>query len=183
MEYFAALRERVKLYPAMIALLALLMVAGALTPVPEQFLQELYTSYTRHVASLRSSPVREVVLRVVSLKLPRVLATSMPFLGPFLATDVAVSYGLLVKAIAVNEAKSLPSVLASVYLDPTMWLQLLAFSMSLTESFFLAIALVRRARPQLELTLSILFLSAALLFLAAATDAVIFALARRGLSH
>lgn len=163
---------RLKLYPAVMAALVAIVVVSASLPAPAPMLKEVYAQYVKYEEELRSlvtdaASRDRAVYRIFASGVGSVLASGTPFLGPLFAVFTLSSLGLLAKSIAFMRAEGLLPVLLSILLDPSGWVTLLAYSIAVVESAQLTQAILRRARPELELAAAMLALAAALTLVSA----------------
>ena len=185
MEGLEALKARARLYPLNLAMLVAAILLGALTPAPHDLLEETYTKYKELIASLglEESPFDVAVYRVFVHNLYAASTMYVPILGIGFALYAAYVTGLAVQALAVMEAKSLWVIMASLLLVPSTWIEVLAYSIAVTESMFLGRAIMKRGRRgEFTISLAMLILVASLLLLSASIELMIARLAFRGWS-
>ena len=166
------MRQRLKQYPLALALLVTLAAASVAVPVPEPVLREAYDRYQQYEAGIRSllsnATTRDLaVYQMFTGSVVQVLASGTPLLGPIFAAYTAAQLGLAVKMLAVAELRDVAVTALSVFVDPSIWMLLLAYTIALVESAHLTQAVLRRTRPELELSFAMLLLAAVLVLMSA----------------
>jgi len=96
-----------------------------------------------------------------------------PFLGPVIGIFSSFSTGFALESIAIAKNESTGLLLGYLFLFPHTWLELFAYSLAMSQSAFLSIAIIRgRFRQELVRTCVIMVVCALILFLAAFLEVV-----------
>jgi len=172
----SVLRVRARLYGFTLILLVALLAAGASIPVPVDLLSDSYSAYRRLVeeVNLEGLPPDEAMYRVFTHNFYVMTLMYIPILGLLNAVQSVLSTGIVVRAVAFYESRSLQALLLGMLAMPSTWLEVMAYSIAATESTIMGVSLLRRNwRGEVLLFLSCFLLSTALLLVAASLEVVL----------
>lgn len=179
MEELRPLIARLRYYPPVLASLVIVLAIGVSIPVPEQLLKEVRAQYLARAKELEAllkeaATKDQVVYRFFAGQVGSVLASSAPFMGPLFAAYVLTSLSVGLQALVAERTAPLEPLLNALA-NPSVWLLLLAYTVSLVESLHLTQMLLRRTKTEPELTFSMLALAAVLTLLSATLSVAFYA--------
>lgn len=97
-----------------------------------------------------------------------------PFVGPIFGLFSSFSTGFALEAIAIKKSVGTGLLFGSLFLYPHTWLELIAYSLAMSQSVFLATAIARgRFRQELVRTCVIVTACALILLLAAVFEVIV----------
>jgi len=173
------LKRRGKAYLLTFLFILGLLVISANVPVPRTLLASSYQAYKSLVEllDLEGSPLDKAVYSVFTHNMYVMALMYIPFLGVLNAVQAIFSTGIVIKAVSIYESRRLWMLLLSTLLIPSTWLEILAYSIAVSEGTFMGIAFIRRAwRRELPYYVSFFLLSAALLLMAASLEVILIRL-------
>jgi hypothetical protein len=97
-----------------------------------------------------------------------------PFVGPFFGAFSSFSTGFGIEIIAIAKNTSTASLFGYLFLFPHTWLEFFTYSLAMSQSVFLSIAVIRgRFRQELIRTCVIMAVCALVLFFAAFLEVIL----------
>jgi len=97
-----------------------------------------------------------------------------PFLGPIYGGFIFFNTGVVLAMIAVTSGVNVPLLFVFLFLLPHAWLEFIAYSLALSQSVLLTIAILKgRFRQELTRTCVTVTLCALILFLAAVVEVIL----------
>jgi hypothetical protein len=97
-----------------------------------------------------------------------------PFVGPIFGVFSSFSTRFALEAIAIKKSVSTGLLFGSLFLYPHVWLELIAYSLAMSQSVFLAIAMAKgRFRKELVRTCVIVTVCALILLLVAVFEVIV----------
>jgi len=145
-------------------------LAGVVTPMTREEAVETKKEFERHTAV----PDEVLFQLIFGNNFYLCFLMFIPILGPIFGFYVLYNTGRMIGAMAIAEQLSPSMVLVGLFILPFAWLEYIAYSIAISQSFWLTLSLVRR-KFKIELVKTCLFITlcALILIVAALIETVL----------
>jgi len=144
------------------------MAVGASLPVDRLEAERFYDEFKTE------SQYIDMVPFIFGNNFMHTLIMFVPFLGPIYGMFVFFNTGIVLAMIAVASGVNVPLLFVLLFLFPHAWLEFIAYSLALSQSLLLALAIFRgRVKQELTRTCIVVTVCALILFLAAVIEVIL----------
>lgn len=162
------MKTRGKWIIAFFAVAIILMGIGAASPVNPTDARSTYDQLQKE------APYIDTVQGIFGNNFFYCLIMFAPFIGPLFGAFIFFNMGVVIAIIAIARGLNAGVLFSTLFLFPHTWLELLAYSFAMSQSVFLAMAIVRgRFKQELARTCVIITVSALILVLAAIVEVIL----------
>jgi hypothetical protein len=153
---------------AFFAAAVVIMAIGAMVPISHTDAEPIYNEFENELKYIATVP------GIFGNNFFHSLIMFTPFVGPLYGGFVFFNTGTILEIIAIVQNTNTGLLFVTLFLFPHTWLEFFAYSLAMSQSVFLSMAIVRgRFRQELVRTCVIMAVCALILLLAALAEVII----------